>query len=86
MHTGKRLIISPVEYHKRFKTLDEARLYVFVTEINGEKGWRLPTRFENLTIIYKMYNASGWDQMDDEKIIHNMYAEDKVAVPVKYMW
>lgn len=40
------LVISPLEYHIRLMTKDEAIMYCFSLNINGDIGWRLPTLAE----------------------------------------
>lgn len=42
------LKLAPKEYHKFNMTLDEARMYCFTLMVDGEVGWRLPTRAETL--------------------------------------
>jgi hypothetical protein len=42
------LKLAPKEYHKFQMTLEEARMYCFSLMVDGEVGWRLPTRAERL--------------------------------------
>ena len=50
-------------------TYDEAVIYCFFLEINGKKGWRLPTKQE--------YNSSnniwGWYQDDERQHLLTLY-------------
>ena len=54
--------IEIAEVSDKLFTYEEAVMYCFFFEINGKKGWRLPTEHE-----YNAYtNIWGWYQ-DDER-------------------
>ena len=50
-------------------TYEEAVMYCFFLEIDGKKGWRLPTEHE-----YNAYtNIWGWYQDDERQHLLNLY-------------
>ena len=61
-----RIKIAPIEYRIRC-TYEEALLYGFQLEIDGESGWRIPTKDES--IRYAIY---GWFLDHDSNYLNHI--------------
>lgn len=76
------LVISPLIYHRDMITRDEAVMYCFTLDIDGDVGWRLPTREEVRYMksfrVWEIANAEDVISSDDKPSSLNHY-----AIPVR---
>ena len=73
---------APKDYHIRCKTFDEAKMYVLFLEIEGNRGWRLPTRFERTKYfrVGEHVNETIWDHLDEDV---NLINAKRRLIPVR---
>jgi len=64
---------APTNYQIHCKTFDEAKMYLMFLEIEGRRGWRLPTRYERTKYfrVGEHVNETVWDQRDEDTTISN---------------
>jgi hypothetical protein len=63
---------APRNYHIHCKTFDEAKMYLMFLEIEGKRGWRLPTRYERSKYfrVGEHVNETVWDQLDETTVLN----------------
>ena len=65
--------IAPKNYQIYCKSYDEANMYVLFLEIDGKRGWRIPTRFERAKYfrVGEHVNETVWDHLDEDAVLLN---------------
>lgn len=66
INTGLKIELAPES--SRMMSYDEAMLYCFIFEIDGEIGWRMPTLDE-----YLGSEAMGWHVDDKLRYSNDLY-------------
>lgn len=82
LNIPETLVISPIVYHRQMLSRDEAAMYCFTLDVDGDMGWRLPTKNE---VLY-MCSFRTWETSDHNDVIST---DDKptslnyITIPVR---
>lgn len=73
---------APKNYQIYCKSYDEAKMYVLFLEIDGKRGWRIPTRFERTKYfrVGEHVNETVWDHLDEDA---NLINAKRRLIPVR---
>lgn len=56
--------VANSDYWKLNVTLESAQMYCFILEIDGKRGWRLPTQLEADSMVNMIYDDHNHDHID----------------------
>lgn len=74
---------APKNYQIQCKSYDEAKMYLLFLEIDGKRGWRMPTRYERTKYfrVGEHVNETVWDQRDEYTVLLN--ATTRRLIPIR---
>jgi hypothetical protein len=73
---------APKEYWIRASSFDEVKMYLLFLEIDGKRGWRIPTRFERTKYFRagEHVNETVWDHLYEDAVLLN---STRKLIPVR---
>jgi hypothetical protein len=64
---------APIQNQIQCRSYDEAKMYLMFLEIDGKRGWRMPTRYERTKYfrVGQHVNEPVWDLLDEDTVLLN---------------